>query len=278
MDLWVKKERWESFIRFVNEFGLKYEVKDYFENSKKENSGNFLTTTNATLNFNFTVGNEAHVFISKSKDNCVKAMASGWYPLFLNGNLIEKNYLDHIKFGKVLGYPECCINFFILKNNWQNNNHYYAAFQNSNGRHNYLCNCLLRHTKYSLIPHICCSFNCSKSALYSNELMSIIEKEKGEYFQKLKSNLLRPALVLSEKKIFQFEGKQINKEELVYSKVKAVNPTDLNGPMITCLKQANRVILDANIVRIYNNSKLLNTFQIRTDRYEPEAPFFFMPF
>ena len=152
------------------------------------------------------------VFIAKSEEPIRQAQRFGWYPLVIKGRALHKPFIDHLRFGKALGYPGCCIDFFKQFNDHNKYNNLYETYKNSEEKPNFLCNCLFMDYTYSLIHHIPCSYNCKETIKFTSELLKEIEKEDPEYADKIKYYLKLPLLVFGEKNIFVFNGKAIGNE------------------------------------------------------------------
>ena len=95
-------------------------------------------------------------FVYISKDMQKAAMADAYE---------YKN--DHRGLGALLGYPECCVDFFVkneLKRSRLDNDYIVPALKNSRGVrypfHNNICK---RHVDITLLSHFPCSFNCQIS-------------------------------------------------------------------------------------------------------------------
>jgi hypothetical protein len=275
MDLWVPRNNMAAFEAVTREAGLLYHLDCYFDRHSevlKELSDECFTTTRAVLTQAPGRSAEAHVFVSRSERLLREAVATGWYPLVVNGTMVEKHLADNALFGRALGYPHCCITFFQKHNNWQADNHYYAAYRSSEDRPCWLANTLTRHTAFFLAPHIPCSFSCKSTASYAAELFSLIGKELPAYASEVQRTLRAPMLYLSELRIYAFEGKlQANK--LSYSKVGPINPTRPTDDLYSLLMGGDECIVEANIVNILRRGRPAASYFARADRYGPEFPF-----
>ena len=275
-DLWVRYQKWESFCKLVRYFGLFYYVDAYFvqdietlNNLPKE----LFTTTKAVFGKHFERDTEAHVFIAKSQKSLVKITGAGWYPLVVNKKVIEKHLADHYSFGKALGYPSCCLNFFQKYNNWYFYNNYYETYRNTINTPTYLSNGFLRLIAFSLIPHIPCSFHCLESIDYAQKLRLLIKEESQEYLCEIERHLQTPILCLSELKIYRFEGRLLSKNTVLYHSVETIFPTLRNDSIYQMLIQGDICIIEGNIVRVYQDAYPVGVYFARGDRHAVEAPF-----
>lgn len=277
MDMWVTVAHWSAFERIAIMFGLHYYVDGYFDRYAEDElatlQDEMVTTTRAVRRLSPESRSEAHVFIAREKDALRTAVAAGWYPLVVNGRLVEKHLADHHAFGVALGYPSCCLAFFRQHNDWQIDNTFYAAYRNTTGTPSILANGLLRNTAYYYVPHLPCSFVCRSSMAYSAALRSVIAEEAPAYAAEIDRRLSSLLLCLSELRIYRFEGQQTLTGMIEYRIVEPVNPTGYNDELYLMLLQGTRYELDGCIVRVYCGNRQIAVYQARTDRYGPEAPF-----
>lgn len=74
---------------------------------------------------------------------------------------------DHRGLGLLLGYPDCCVSFYVNQEPKQSkldNDYVTSTLENSKGvRYPYFNNICRRHTDTTLLNHFPCSFNCKKS-------------------------------------------------------------------------------------------------------------------
>ena len=85
---------------------------------------------------------------------------------------------DHRSLGLLLGYPECCVNFFIQnepKRSQLDNDYVLPALNNSPGlRHVYWTNISKRHVDFTLLSHFPHAFNCEKSIAIAQRNFKLI--------------------------------------------------------------------------------------------------------
>lgn len=278
MDMWVRADAWHSFRDLITSLGLHCHVDNYFDRdpiaTSKIQPPVSLTTTRAVLSSKFATHEEAHVFLARSQQDLFNAVCAGWYPLIVNGRVIDKHLADHEKFGQALGYPECCREFFRKNNNWHYDNTYYAAYQNTASVPQILSNGLLRHTAFSIIPHIACSFICDSTMDYGAKLLALIAQEVStSYANEISRRLAAPILCLSELKIYRFEGFIQSSNQVQYSSVEPVNPTGYADPLYKMLIQGDGCVVDSNVLRIYSGGCQIHAYQARADQHGPEIPF-----
>lgn len=277
MDLWVRRRAWEAFRHLMSRFGLHYHVDSFFdlhaEKILRKLPPDSFTTTRAVFSREFTDQTEAHVFIAQTQASLTEAVAAGWYPLVVDGLVVEKHLADHEKFGVALGYPACCREFFRRRNNWHYDNTLYAAYLNTTVVPEPLSNGLLRHTAFGFTPHLPCSFACAASMSYAASLRELIEEESPGYAVEIDRQLASPTLCLSELHIYRFEGVMPSRDRVHYQLVEPVNPTSQSDPLYQMLARGDACIVDGNIVRVERKGSQIDAYAARSDKHGPEFPF-----
>jgi HEXXH motif-containing protein len=276
MDLWITPHGWDAFQRLVEDLGLVYHVDTYFDPYSKQLeqlSPASFTTTRAALSRTFAEHTQAHIFLSYDLEHLYPAVSSGWYPLVIDGSLIQKHMPDHDKFGEALGYPRCCQHFFGERNDWHSDNTFYAAYRNTPTVPQKLSNGFLRHTMFSLAPYIPCSMDCQATIHYARTLLAIMTAEFPEYAQEVERRLSSPILCLSELRVYRFTGNMINEATVEYSDVERVYESLYTDHLYHLLQQGDCCVVEQNIVRIYKHGQQVATHLARADQHGPEMPF-----
>lgn len=119
-------------------------------------------------------------YISKSKE---KAELANCYE--------AKN--NHAQLGHLLGYPECCVEFFV-KNEPErsklDNDYILPCVINSKGNvFPFQNNILLRNQDITLLSHFPCSFECKASEELGKKYLNAIRKNKPEAAEMIVSKL-----------------------------------------------------------------------------------------
>ena len=193
--------------------------------------------------------------------------------------LIEKAKKYEIKdprrYGELLGYPKCCIDFCEVESNNTGLDYPIKAYKNTKGMGSFLLNNLLWHLSdcyaypYYLISHYPCSYNCKASKRYAADLLKLIEEDDALLALKLQEYLKYPILLWNdshvppqqwdENKGIVFEGN---------FKDNQVNYTDLcplfrGGPMehIQKFREGNKVEVTKKNIKIFLDDKLLYTLR-----------------
>ncbi|MFH1850556.1 MAG: hypothetical protein ABH879_10355 [archaeon] len=100
---------------------------------------------------------------------------------------------DYHGFGKALGYPDCCVDFFV-KNRpievLRRNDYVEPALNNSKGMEFPFCNNIFgRYFDHALMSHAPCSFNCAKSRELAKRYLKAIRATDREYAEYLEAYL-----------------------------------------------------------------------------------------
>ncbi len=138
------------------------------------------------------------------------------------------------KIAKLLGYPECCAEFFstehalgitekILKKsqkpfNWQLNFFYnFDSRLNGSELSEADWKTVERINSYCiyLINHVPCSFECKKSQEYAEKMKKILQKEEPLLAKKIEEILKKPLFYQSELLIAVFEESNVEKSPLL---------------------------------------------------------------
>ncbi len=216
-DDWIPIGKFQEFLDACKGYGLTVEpdvifTKEPLPKDKIVGGANITTTFSSFIPFNAHAKNgEVHVFIAKTRENALKAKRYGWYALVANGRYINKPYIDNIRFGRALGYPECCIDFFRRYNNWfkySNPSEAYKHTPKMQGKAvgSYYCNNFLMDKTYSFIHHIPCSYQCQSTIALGKKVEDAISAMEPNFIIEAKGMLKKPLLVFAEQHFIIFEG------------------------------------------------------------------------
>lgn len=275
-DIWIARDKIGQFRLLAKQWGLSFHIDPYFdrfdERAIRAANAQFGTTRAAIAKTN-EGRSEAHIFIARAPLALSRAVAAGWYPLVIDNCVVEKSVADHIRFGRALGYPECCISFFRRRNHWWYDNTPYAAYRNTRGGANLMSNGLPRNTAFALIAHMPCSFSCSKSISRAQEVLDFIRLKAPSYAAQIVRRLRLPMLSLSELRLFAFNGTIVDSNRIEYESVEPLNPTTQEDPLLKIMRGGDACIVDGNIVRIEKHGVIAACYLARGDQYGPECPF-----
>lgn len=182
----------------------------------------------------------------------------GSYFLYISKNkeLTEKaKYLEekekHYELGIILGYPECCSEFF--KKNFpaeskKNNDYVFPALENSKGfKFPFHTNIIARHLDLNLISHFPCNFNCSKSITTAKNNLECIKKHSAEIGKVIEGMLKGAVIYTKRRELFLLRNFNIEKNKLFYNSI--VSST--NNELAVKLKQNKAIeIINKNSIKI----------------------------
>lgn len=197
-----------------------------------------------------------HVFFSKSKDNLDMAFKNGWYPLVISNRAIHKPYIDLLRFGYFLGYPNCCIDFFRRYNNHYLHNHLFETLKNTKSKPNIYCNPLLKDHTYSYIFHMPCSYDCKQTIEYVSELRKELLKKEPELVEITDRMLSKPFLVFKEQKVYIFEG-EARQNCITYKNFAFLGNTASNeeNSFSSILAKGDKVAVERGKIAVYSEKK-----------------------
>ncbi|GAB1824322.1 aKG-HExxH-type peptide beta-hydroxylase [Herbidospora sp. RD11066] len=276
MDVWVPAAGWQRFLRAVGDLGLMYHVDACFDRASPQIAqvpATQLTTTRAALATTLRPGTEAHVFLARDRDALDRVVAVGWYPLIIDGVVVNKHRADHDKFGDALGYPPCCQDFFRRRNNWNDDNTYYAALLATEGDPSPLCNPFLRHTAFGLVPYMPCSYACPATIRYATRLSEVIAAELPGYLEAVNRALRKTVLCVSELRMYGFEGEKVTPGGVRYDGVESLYRVEAEDPLLGLLGAGDRCVVDGEVLLVYQGDDFVGGYPTRGDRHGPECPF-----
>jgi len=107
---------------------------------------------------------------------------------------IAEEKSDHIRLGKILGYPECCCKFFARNFNEKNTDLTLDALENSDGfEFSFYNNICTRHFDVSLLSHFPHSFGCKPSLEIARKNFEILRgnsREISDFFEKILASMV----------------------------------------------------------------------------------------
>lgn len=208
------------------------------------------------------------IYISKSKDLLRKAYMS------------EKSE-DRRLLGELLGYPSCCVEFFLeaLKN--LKSPHPVKTYLKTKGKPSFLVNNIFkmesrlgskeleifqgnpdfadRVSHLFLISHIPCSYTCKKSIKIGMEMLHLLEREKPELAKKIVFTLKKPLLFFDDFNWMIFNGK-ISGNTIDYTSVSP--PLSLIPEKIhNKFREGNRVKVGKEYVEIFKDDKMIHRIE-----------------
>ena len=280
MDDWVRHDRVEQYFALAQEFGLQIWEDVYFVPVERDEElrgviGRHLLNTTKARGFKrppLGSTSQLHVFMSNEVKYVKEAYESGWYPLVIDDRVMNLPVSDHRAFGRAMGYPDCCIEFFRKHNDWETQNTYYATYTNSAKGLLSICNCLPKHTPFFYTYHMPCSFSCESTARYATKLRSFIASEEADYARLIDKVVDLPVLIFTEDCAYLIFGEMLSQNECKYSGVFFLgNPG--KDRYSKHLGRGSHLRIDENAVLVYSGARCVDVIETRADKSAPEIPF-----
>lgn len=277
MDCWVPFKNLDEFRRFAEGLGLAVS----FDCAFRELSGQArdrvvgietLCTTHATgvRIEDAANGDSVHTFVAGTRDVAEQMRACGWYPVVVKDRLFHKPVVDHLEFGRLLGYPDCCVGFFGKSNNWNKTNSYVEAYLNTKASCDYRTNCFGKNLGYSLTFHIPCRFDCPNTIRYSTALAKFLDGCEPEYVAACRQLLRKPVLSLNEREIVVLDGVFVDDRRVKYRD--AIDLFAMPQDVLGAIRAGNIIEVRGRFVLVFRNRELVETFECRCDEFGPRVP------
>jgi len=182
-----------------------------------------------------------HLYISKDKSKAK----------FLK--LLE-NKNDDGAIGEILGYPECCVEFFVSNKGEQEklqNDYILPALKNSQGyKFPFYTNYAIRYFDVALLSHFPHDFNCSQSIKIARENLNVLSRHSQELANQFEDMLKSPVLYTESNGIFVFKNFRLTGNFLEYNGVMATIKNKLFNELIQNKKIE---IITRNKIKIGDN-------------------------
>ncbi len=184
-----------------------------------------------------------HVYISKDKNKAK----------FLK--LLESRN-DDKAVGQILGYPKCCIDFFIKNKEKQQkiqNDYILPALSNSDGyEFPFYNNYAARYFDVTLLSHFPHSFHCKDSIKIAKTNLECIKKYSEELANKFQMMLKCPVLYTENNGVFVFKDYKLNGSILEFNEVKST----ISNELLNLLNKSKKIeVIDKNKIKI--NDKIV---------------------
>jgi len=211
-----------------------------------------------------------HVFLSRDRDLLRHGM---WYPVIVKDRVLWPPYADVLDYGRLLGYPECCIRFFRQRNDWRRFSFLAEIHRESSGRpRHWLCNPLTKDRTYSYIYHMPCRWDCPATRRLAGRLRSEVVRREPELVRQVDRHLRLPALVFYERKHFVLDG-TLQGDRVEYRAVHFPDADPEGQALLERLAPGDALELQGNAVQVFRRGVLLDRIPARTEGFAPEHPF-----
>ncbi|MBI2139423.1 hypothetical protein HYU14_00750 [Candidatus Woesearchaeota archaeon] len=131
-----------------------------------------------------------------------------------------ENSGDHAGFGKILGYPGCCIKFFQGNADLLEKMHgdlTLLSLKNSPGfRFPLENNICARHIDISLLSHFPCSFSCKHSREIAAKNLALIKKDDAQCAAEIEEKLKSAVIYTQSQGVFLLRNPELKENRLYY--------------------------------------------------------------
>ncbi len=209
-DDWVSMAKLPAFVEMCSRYGLHVEKDIVFSwpPPREDVIGkeSITTTFFKGIRPQDADEGECHIFVSKRKDVALEAKKAGWYPgVVVSGRTINKPFIDHLRFGLLLGYPACCVDFFRRYNDWNRFSHPYETKKNTR-EYSWYCNNFLMDYTFFLIHNLPCSYDCQATIELARLAEKRLMEEEPRFIAETREMLHKPLLVFGERNFILFDG------------------------------------------------------------------------
>jgi hypothetical protein len=280
LDDWIPARHFDRFGELMARHGLVVEVDCVFKRLGWEAaaSGKELAPTTRAVGARYpdgmddNPGTEVHVIVSSRADWAVETLKSGWYPIFVDSRMVRKPQVDHKWLGLAFGYPECCVDFFIGHNDWPRFNTLADAAEASS-KLRWEANCLLKHSPWTPMFHMPCSFDCPATVEYSERVLAAVEDLDPDYAVQIRTSLKQHFLMVSEGQSYVLTGAADGREgRVTYEKAVFVGSQAPYDRFSGSLAKGNELRVEDGVIFIWNGGELVESLETGCHRGVIEAP------
>lgn len=202
----VFEDELENIKKFLLEEEIFFQISD-FKVLKQNIQSDFYSDKSIKIDKNDS--RKGHFFVYISKDKKIAAQAK-----------TEEGKNNHKKLGLLLGYPECCCDFFANNFDDKHTDLTLKALGNSNGfEFLFYNNIAARHFDISLLSHFPHSFHCKLSIEIAKNNLSIIKKFLPQLAEQFIKTLQSAVIYTNEEGIFLLREYEKINNEVIYGDV-----------------------------------------------------------
>lgn len=238
----VKEEDRDKILGFFKERNISYAISNF--KVVKQDRDEVYSDKGIKIPINSKEKGYFFVYISKQKELAERAK-------------ILENENKHKELGVLLGYPECCAEFFeenYREESKKQNDFTLVSLKNSDGfQFPFYTNIVSRHFDIALLNHFPCSFNCKDSIELAKKHLGIIEKDDKETAEIIKG-MLKGAVVYTETNgVFLLRYPRLDFNRLYYKGIMSSKNNQFyeslkNVDYIEIVKK-DRIILDNLVIK-----------------------------
>ena len=189
---------------------------------------------------------------------------------------------DMLSFGRLLGYPECCVKNFTESLDTEKD-FIVSAFKRTKTKPSFFCNGIFNieskwlcgsnsfqqdekifsdFNRLFLIKHIPHALDCPESIRIGRKTLELLRKESPEFAKEIVETLNKPVLYFNYFDWLVFKGK-VRGFELIYDEVIS-NRSYSSDDKIRKINQGNRLKISDKKITIYKDKKIISELIKRT--------------
>lgn len=202
----VFEDEIQNVQNFLNKNKINTTISD-FKVVKQTTQSEFYSDTSTKIPKNSSQKGHFFVYLSKNEETTKKA------------KLMEEKD-NNKELGELLGYPECCCDFFINNFNEKNTDLTRKILANSNGyEFSFYTNIAGRHFDVALLSHFPHSFECNPSIKIAKDHLRIIQKYSKQLAVMFSGILQSVVVYTNNEGIFLLRKYEKIDNEIIYSDV-----------------------------------------------------------
>lgn len=289
LDDWVPADRFPQFRALMTRLGLVVEVDCVFaplaEDVRPVGSEYAPTTRAAAAPYpdgaTLAPGSRLHVVVSSRGEWAADALAAAWYSVAVHGRVLRKPLIDHARMGHALGYPSCCVAFFLRHNDWARQNTLAEAARRSNS-FRWETNCLTKLRPWMLSFHMPCAFDCDETIRHAQRVLKAVRAWDRRFAEEIVAFMRRPCFALSERFACALEEVHAADGLIRYRRIEdlcagAPNRRPDDDARAAILAVGDTLSIDGGTVFVRRGSRLTDAFEAKADLEIVEVPLF-LPF
>jgi len=235
----VFEDEIDKIVDFLNQNQVYTAISD-FKVLKQNAKSEFYSDSSIKIQKNAAEKGHFFVYLSKSEKIAQKAKL-----------IEEKN--AHKELGLILGYPECCCEFFEKNFNKQNTDLTLKILENSNGyEFPFYNNIAARHFDVALLSHFPHSFECAPSIEIAKNNLKIIKKHLPQLADLFIRTLQCMVIYTIEEGIFLLRKYEKIDGKIIYGDILTTTKSKLyfllsSNKKLSIIGKNNFVVSDVNI-------------------------------
>jgi hypothetical protein len=217
-----------------------------------------------------TPNSSIFVYISRSRELIKEAKKCHWQNCFIDGKMVRTPPSKVRKFGKILGYPECCIEFAVNMEWVGEQRPLIYQLENTKSKFSLFCNNVFKYKIYYLSFHYPHSFDCELTINFCKKILKAIEEEEKDLAKKILYYLQLPILYFDMHNVIVFEGKKIN-NEVVYDDIIPIEWSRIvkfpNNSIFKKIKYGNKIRVFNKSIHVFRDDELLYKIE-KKDKFD----------